>query len=526
MFAIKPGDDIENTDDVTHPDYYAYSLLNEIKQRWDFIEQAESYMSGDPVGTEYEPEEEKQFEGLQELREISQTNWAKLIVSATTDRLGILGFRSALSSGETGDEVVERLFERDSMGIKAQEAMTLACAYRSAYLYVDPGSKRQKVLPPSNAAVMTDVFGEPVAAVVLLRDRVLSRDVLNLFVRETDEDTGEATGRCHMFVATREFDDKQQQSQVARGFSLRLTQYDSEVPFNRYGVMQDWVWWKERIVDQERVPVTAITNKDGKNEFEDHFSIIDRINHMTLQRTVIATMQAFRQRGVKGNFRRRDEFGQEIDYSDMFEASPAALWMLPEGAEIWESSPTSFQEILNSVSKDIQDLASVTYTPMSYFSDSLNQSAQGANAQKENSIAKVEDRRRRFGAAWKRHISILLGVNGEKDRAEEDSLEVIWGPIQTYTLSEKTAAVTSLVGAGVSLRTALREGAFMTPSEIRRAENERIEEMLSQTLTSAIGTMTPLAKAKATQATNLTPAKSESQKQQDQLAGKAEAGAE
>ena len=178
------------------------------------------------------------------------------------------------------------------------------------------------------------------------------------------------------------------------------------------------------------------------------------------------------------------------------------------------------------MSKDIQDLASVTYTPMSYFSDSLNQSAQGANAQKENSIAKVEDRRRRFGAAWKRHISILLGVNGEKDRAEEDSLEVIWGPIQTYTLAEKTAAVTSLVGAGVSLRTALREGAFMTPSEIRRAENERIEEMLSQTLTSAIGTMTPLAKAKATQATNLTPAKSESQKQQDQLAGKAEAGAE
>jgi len=65
-----------------------------------------------------------------------------------------------------------------------------------------------------------------------------------------------------MFVATREFDDKQQQSQGARGFSLRLTQYDSEVPFNRYGVMQDWVWWKERIVDQERVPVTAITNKD------------------------------------------------------------------------------------------------------------------------------------------------------------------------------------------------------------------------------------------------------------------------
>ena len=41
-----------------------------------------------------------------------------------------------------------------------------------------------------------------------------------------------------------------------------------------------------------------------QNEFEDHFSIIDRINHMTLQRTVIATMQAFRQRGVKGNFRR------------------------------------------------------------------------------------------------------------------------------------------------------------------------------------------------------------------------------
>ena len=91
-------------------------------------------------------------------------------------------------------------------------------------------------------------------------------------------------------------------------------------------------------------PVIILENRFGMGEFEHVLDLIDRINWQTLQRLVIISMQAFRQRALKSTegsagLPAEDESGNAIDYQAIFEPSPAALWELPPGVEIWESSP-------------------------------------------------------------------------------------------------------------------------------------------------------------------------------------------
>lgn len=490
-YSITPRKGIDDSSEASVPDRTIMQLFKEIQDRHDYIVESKAFLENAPLGNEFEVEDEKGFNGLEQLRDMSRNNYAKLIVSATTDRLGILGFRTAVAQDETGDEEALLAFERDDMGVKSVEAMGLSCGYRSSYLVVDPLAKRQSVVPPTNGAVIHDRFGEPVAALTVIRDRALERDIAHLYLRGVNSDTGEAEGKTQMFIATREIHPAWTRGRPGAG--VTITGYDTEVPLSRGTLAHDWTWWKQHNLKIDRIPVTALPNKDRKSEFEDYTDIINRINHMIFQRVIIATMQAFRQRAVKGNFPRKDPVtGAEIDYEAMFTSGPAQMWTLPEGSDIWESTPPSYQELLEAVKEDRKDLASQTYTPMSYFSDAATNSAEGAALQRENHTSKIQDRRGRFSPRWSRHLSIYFEVIEDSERSQVADLEVIWPPAAIESMTNKVASFASLKSNGVALSTALREAMGMTPKEINRAVNEIIEENLTQTIQSAMGQATPL----------------------------------
>lgn len=489
---IKPGSPLDSKTDDRSPDTYARRLFKELRGRIEFLRDAHAYLENGPLGNEFEVDENQEFQGLVQLRNMSRNNYAKLVVSATTDRLGILGFRTSANSSEYGDEEASKAFEKDDMGVGAQEAQGLACAYRNAYLYVDPVTERQKVLPPTNAAVISDVSGEPAVALYIRNDRLLGKKVMTLFVRDIDLETGEAKGGVTMYVATRDSDLYDEDEDDMDG--IRLTSHDSEIALDD-SVGNNWIWWKQRELSIQRVPITPLKNKDGKNEFEDHTDVIDRINHMIFQRVIIVTMQAFRQRAVKGKFPEKDpQTGAKIDYNETFSPGPGNLWLLPEDADLWESTPPQFTEILQAVKDDTRDLASLTYTPMTYFSDNANQSAEGAGMQRENYTSKIEDRRRRFGPRWSRHLSVYFEIIGDTERSEQGSLAVIWQPIAADSLVQRAAAFQSLVTTGeVAVETAMREALGWTPREIHRAIQEQNRSKL-RALAKPVNEPTPLAR--------------------------------
>ena len=516
-YYIKPGESISSSGDNPTDDLMI-NLLEEIQSRYDFIEQSKALLENAPLEEEFELEEGQEFNGLEKLRNMSRNNYAKLIVSATTDRLGILGFRTALAQDESGDKEAASLFDRDDMAVKGVEAMALAGSYRTSYVLVDQPSSRQKVIPPTNGAVIPDPFGEPIAAVVMVRDRFREQDYATLYVRDVDPETGEATGPVRSFVASREYDNDVL-SKAREYNSIKVTNYDSEVPLQRT-MTNNWVWWKERTHKVSRIPVTTMSNKDGKNEFEDHIDVINRINHMVLQRVVIATMQAFRQRAVIGNFPDKDPItGAKIDYEEMFASGPAQMWTLPENSTMWESTPPTYQDILEAVKEDRKDLASQTYTPMSYFSDSGSNSAEGAALQRENYISKIEDRRGRFAPRWKRHLSILFESLGDQERADFTSLEVIWKPIQVESLTNRVSGFNSLVGSNVPVNSALRLAMGLTPSEISRIEIERKAEAMNNMMEKAMAGATPLERSSHGQ-NAVTQAAAASNKPAKELGGK------
>ena len=114
------------------------------------------------------------------------------------------------------------------------------------------------------------------------------------------------------------------------------------------------------------IPVVQFGNRldmfgRSRSEFEPHLGLLDRINYTVLSRLEIATLQAFRQRALKGA-PVEDEHGNEVNYDDIFEADPGAMWLLPEGAEMWESGMVDLGPIRQAIRDDVQDLAAVSRT--------------------------------------------------------------------------------------------------------------------------------------------------------------------
>ena len=94
-------------------------------------------------------------------------------------------------------------------------------------------------------------------------------------------------------------------------------------------------------------------------------------------------------------------------------------------------------------------------------------------------------------------LSPLREVAAElrRQHARIEELEVIWKPVESLTLSERSAAYASLRGNGLSIKTALREGMQMKPREIQRAMDELLEDQLRKAFTEPNNGPTPLAKA-------------------------------
>jgi hypothetical protein len=231
------------------------------------------------------------------------------------------------------------------------------------------------------------------------------------------------------------------------------------------------------------VPVVKYTNMDEKGEFEPYLDIIDRINHMILQRLVIATTQAFRQRVLKGDFPTHDQDGNEVDYNGIFESQAGSLWMVPENADVMELGQADMNGILQAVRADIQDFAAVTRTPMHYLNpEGANGSAEGAALAREGLVFKAEDRIARASSGWTKVMSLMFRWLGDQDRANLLDLEPIWKPAERYSMAERADANSKF--QDIPFRSRMTLIGQFTPSEVAQMEVERAgEQLLIEALT-------------------------------------------
>jgi hypothetical protein len=199
-------------------------------------------------------------------------------------------------------------------------------------------------------------------------------------------------------------------------------------------------------------------------------------------------MQAFRQRGVKGDLptvypEGHPNAGQKIDYDDLFKAGPAALWLIPSGAEIWESQFTDVTPIYNARKEEVKTLSSLTRTPQDMFDgESQNQSALGAQRSSEPLYYAVKAMNEQSEIALAQAQAIDFASQGDTVRADASQIEVMWQKIIPATMAEQAEAAPKFKAGGATQRYIDTEVFEMTPKEQKRAASDRVDDAFNAAL--------------------------------------------
>jgi hypothetical protein len=395
-----------------------------------------------------------------------RTNLSELVVEACRERMTPRGIRTSSDGDATGDAEAWRIWRRANMSLVEPEAHRLMLRFGEGFVLTNPPDEDTGV-PVVTAEDPRSVVSEQdplrpwrtVAGLKVLRDTIAGEDVAYLYRR----------GRVD--VAFR---------QVARK------------PSDTVGRFSDsWTLDPDRSHDLPAgmEPLVRFENHEGQAEFEKHMDLLARINSEILRRMVITQLQAFRQRGMKG-LPMRDDQGNQIDYTGMFEADPGSLWAIPPDVEVWESGQVDISPILAAIRDDLRQAAAVMRTTVHTLDPGgENQSAEGAALSREGLVFKVKDRITLATPRWSqvmRNNFLWMADRAEDpetrtaalERADLNGIDVIWEKPERESLSERASAASQAAAAGVPWRTRMIEIMGYSPDQVDRMESERDDDLL------------------------------------------------
>lgn len=447
------------------PGWWFKRLIDELNKRRPRYEGLDARYCGEANLPMYANQEVA--DSYRRFRSMAKLNFAELIVEATRERMMPVGFRMGADDSIGGDKEAWRIWQGNQLDADSPLVHRTSLAMADAYVIVGP------VDPDTGVPLIT---AEDPREVITAHDPAHRRKVTAALKTWCDEVEKEEYAyvylpagvlgleSAHVFRAARHISEGD--SKGVRGF-----EWDAE----------------PKALPTTRVPVVRFANKPklgyrdcSKGEFETHTAALDRIDYTVLQRLQIITLQAFKQRAVKGvplTIPSGPQQGQQIDYADIFKMDPAALWIMPPGADIWESGQVDLSPVQSAVKDDVTYLAAVTRTPMHYLTpDAANGSAEGASLAREGLVFKVLDRMAQAGESWEQVMSLAFESAGDVERARRPDMEVMWAPPDRFTLAEKYDAAIKAIAAGVPWRTVMLDVLGFSPQQVSRMEAERMQE--------------------------------------------------
>ncbi|MER5608361.1 hypothetical protein AB0F93_00195 [Micromonospora tulbaghiae] len=450
------------------PGWYFKTLFNELtdlkrRQRLQLLRDYREGKAPLPQGAENAREAYEAF------CRMARTNFADLIVSALAERMELTGFRSAADADATGDPELAGLWRRAGLDITSGDVHKRMLSESEGYVIVGAYD------PDIDAAVVTEE--DPLYTIGMPDPDNPRRLIAGLKIKH---DIAEDVDRVYLYLAGKIFAPG---AQAQLWVATRRT-YGQLGPMTGFHD-QDWSWEPARsgVLPHGRVPMVRFLNADGLGEYEQHLDLLDRINHQILQRMTVAVMQAFRQRAIEGlptvYPKGHPQEGQTIDYGNVFVADPAAVWHLPPGVKMWESGQVDLRPILEAVAADVQHLASVTRTPLHLMAPAGdNQSAEGANLQREGLTFRAKNRIKRTSPAWVDVVALMQLQSGPADVRALSRIEPIWASPELLSLSERGDASSKAQDIPWESRMSLIWG--FDPATIDRMKTERLDDMLLQ----------------------------------------------
>lgn len=404
---------------------------------------------------------------------MSRLNFAELIVAFVVAHEQPLGFRTAAPNDAQGDAVAMGIWKGSHMPVQARDLFDDKGTYGESFLTV-------------TGALSADLSGA-YSAPLIVRSSPWNTAVEMSPVRPWEVESA-------ITVGYNPYDQADFITLFRRGYfrqAVRAAKGNrSSIPSNgrvwQPGRGWSWVDDPQPYGYTDGTPVIRFATPGGVGEFERHTDSLDRINHTIHQRLTITAMQAFRQLALSGKLPEvyppsHPQAGQKIDYNEIYKAGPGAMWMLPEGAKVWESGVTDIRPIIEASKEDLRNLAAVSSTPIYALApDAANGSAEGASLARETGNFKAEDRIERDGDSLSLALGFAFQALRDTQRADTSQISTIWRSVDRDSKNARATAAAAAKQAGMS-QAGINEFMFgLTPDEIAREEQNKNDEMFAQ----------------------------------------------
>lgn len=408
--------------------------------------------------------------------DICPLNLAHTIVDAVVTSQHPTGFRLVADKTMRSTEA-DDMWDKCGMDVRALNMFMDASLYGAAYAMVfSKGSPSyiQRLSPWT-----TEISDDKDSAIVYgwSEDEQVERITLYRIIRNDDGQIQKVYSRTakhetkSRMLPSDSVDDEDTVYGIANDDSQKRPQLEAQFEWEGASSDGDWAF----AVKCGCLPIVKMTTPNGKGQFESSLKTLKAIDQQRFQRLCIQEMQAFKQRWVQGDMpeyyqkndpavkANRARVGDKIDYSELFEIGPAALWLLPADAKIGESSITDITPIVTAASSDIKHLAGSTGTPLSILSPDTAGSAEGAKLTTRMLRLKVRDMNMRANDAFVLLLKMALTASGSN--ASEERFETTWEPIDLPTELEMAEAASQVKGV-IPLKTIARRFLHMTETEI------------------------------------------------------------
>lgn len=408
--------------------------------------------------------------------DICPLNLAHTIVDAVVTSQHPTGFRLVADKTMRSTEA-DDMWDKCGMDVRALNMFMDASLYGAAYAMVfSKGSPSyiQRLSPWT-----TEISDDKDSAIVYgwSEDEQVERITLYHIIRNDDGQIQKVYSRTAKHetkartLPSDSVDDEDTVYGIANDDSQKRPQLEAQFEWEGASSDGDWAF----AVKCGCLPIVKMTTPNGKGQFESSLKTLKSIDQQRFQRLCIQEMQAFKQRWVQGDMpeyyqkndpavkANRARAGDKIDYSELFEMGPAALWLLPADAKIGESSITDITPIVTAAASDIKHLAGSTGTPLSILSPDTAGSAEGAKLTTRMLRLKVRDMNMRANDTFVLLLKMALTASGSN--ASEERFETTWEPIDLPTELEMAEAASQVKGV-IPLKTIARRFLHMTETEI------------------------------------------------------------
>lgn len=468
-------------------EWWMTRLAGKLISRYPRLLFLESWQEGNPPIPATTQEE---TEGMRIMRRMACVNLAPQIVANVRNKMVTEGFRTALAGDENGDTEARRIWKTNDMKETSKTIFDDMLVFGESYAIVGydkqkDGTKRAIISAEHPRQVITEQHplykDKTIAALKIYRNDLLDADFAVLYRLD---DNGNPYSRTLFFEG------------------------DTKMPSPEetvWGVDGSWEWEEPEELPLSGIPVQRFCGNKGKGIFENHIGSMQMINEGRFQRAYIGLAQAAKQQmlvrpeepedttagitqyELKNGIVPSEEAAafkmKEPEDDSLFGSlvgGPGRRWELPYGTKYIESSSTDSRPIDEALKTDIRILGEVSGTLFSLaVSEAVNMSASGANAIKARGQQIAAEERDRNEMSLALVLCYAFEYEGDLQRAELYSIEVIWAKVDDSSVKERAEAAKAAKEAGVPWRSRMEIIMQMNQDQIRVAEQERITEMFN-----------------------------------------------